>query len=259
MIHAYVIDTVYIECRTCGRVCTLDVHIHQVYIERSMEQRSRLLENMSKSCNGAAWLSLMSEECIGGLIYIEGKLSHMWDSGTCFPSIERVMLPFHIIHPSNTKLMMICKEPYRSNDMATGIPVDTGNGLETGSCRIFSKLISEYWRNVNKGNFMQCYYASGILVINACFTSCSIPDRRYKLSHSHGPLWTWFLHPMIRIISDIGIPILAMGTEARALTRNMSNSHSLYYCSFPTEEDSRSCSEYFTTMRMLMWKYMFTK
>lgn len=212
-------------------------------------------ETLRLTDRGKAWLNVLPQECISALGYIQDKLHSLWRQGVCYPTIDRVMLPLHLVAPEEVRLVIICKEPYHNEHMATGIPVDTGGTLDTPSSKVFTDLISEYWKGVNNKNFMNCYYASGVLVINASFTSQAMPDKRYSLSHSHAPLWSRFCHPLVKYINANNIPILGLGVEARGLMRNMEHGSITYYCTFPN--DDVSATQFKNTMRMLMNEYVF--
>jgi len=143
-----------------------------------------------------------------------------------------------MIGPDEVALVIICKEPYASSSMATGVPVETNGKLDTLSSNVFMALISKYWTKVDKTNFMRCYYASGILVINASFTISPVHDKRYSLSQSHYPLWTRFCHPLVLYLTSRNIPVLGLGTEAKGLLRNSPDGSIVHSCPFPIDSKS---------------------
>lgn len=215
-----------------------------------------MYENLLTSERGMSWLQMMPPECISALQYIQDRLTPLWARGVCYPAPDRVMLPFHMLSPDETKMVIICKESYRSESMATGIPVETGNNLETPSARVFMRLISEFWKDVNISNFMKCYYASGILVINASFTSESILDKRYSLTYSHCSLWSRFCYPLISHINrNTTKPIVGLGTEGRALVRNAVRGDTVHHCPFPI--DGTTSREFTEIIKRLIHMYIF--
>lgn len=195
----------------------------------------RLLDTLQLSPRGRSWLRVLPNECKEALYYIEDKLDASWNNNTCYPQKNKTLLPFHLIAPEEVVLVIICKEPYASTSMATGIPVETNNRLETASVRVFRDLISRYWTNIDNNNFMKCYYVSGILVINSSFTIGSVHDKRYSLAQSHFPLWTRFCHPLVRYLNSKGICILGLGSEAKGLLRNSSDGNIVRSCPFPMD------------------------
>jgi uracil DNA glycosylase len=189
------------------------------------------------------------------LEYIHSKLKDMWRSGECYPALNRVLLPFHMIGPEEVRLVIVCKQPYRNAHLATGIPVETDGTFETPSSGIFMEAISRYWRNVNNKNFMKCYYASGILVINAAFTSQHLVDKRYSMNVSHMPLWTRFCRPLLVYLNSLRVPILGLGIEGRGLLRNMNNPDCTYRCPFP--KDDTTSREFMNMYDRLAREYLF--
>lgn len=213
------------------------------------------IESLATTERGISWLVSLPKECLDGLLIIERQLNAMWNSRSCYPVKSKVLIPFHMISLPETTMVIICKEPYGSNDMATGIPVETGNKLVTPSIKVFKSVISRYWSGVTDDNFMHCFYASGILVINASFTSQTIYDKRYSLTCSHFPMWTRFCHPFVKYINAKGIPILALGVEGKGLTRNMAKSDIVFQCSFP--RDQGSINEFTVLCSELIERFIF--
>lgn len=196
-----------------------------------------LIDDLVSSNRGKDWLAYMNSECIDGLISVNERLAGVWRPETCYPDIKQIFTPFHVLAPCETKLVMICKEPYRG-PMATGIPIETANRLATDSAKYFSDLIARYWTSVTMDNFMRCYYMSGILVINASFTTTQIADKRYALATSHYPLWADFTKPLVRLLLSRNCPVLTIGEEARKLTRNIESSGRVYHSTFPRDKQT---------------------
>jgi uracil DNA glycosylase len=197
-----------------------------------------LLENLGNTSRGKAWLDVLDERCKSALIDIGSKLDSGWKSGMCYPPVDLVMKPFHIVAPEEVRLVVICKEPY-TGQMATGIPVEANADIVPKSARYFIDLISRYWIGVSSSNFMKCYYASGMLVINASFTIQKSEDKRYSLANSHFPLWANFTRPFVKLLVGRQYPILALGVEAKTLLRNMETKAPVYYSSFPRDDKTR--------------------
>lgn len=195
--------------------------------------KKSLLEVLELSPNGKSWLNWLDEECVKALNYIDERLDHLWTCNHCHPTRNRVMLPFLMLRREDVKLVMICKEPYDSEEMATGIPVDSGGILDTPSSNAFRQLISMYWNKVDKDKFMMLYYASGILVINASFTIQHSVDRKYSMINSHYPLWTNFMVPFLRKLGKENVQIVTLGLEGKLLVRDNVPSNLVRICSFP--------------------------
>lgn len=215
-----------------------------------MSKDYTLLDTLSNTKRGESWLQILPKECIDALRYIDDKLAEDWSRGVICPTKIATLLPFHMIAPEEVKLVILCKEPYSNSNMATGIPVDSGGTLETYSEKVFSKLISEYWNNVDKHNFMKCYYASGIMVINSAFTNTCNSDKRYPLSTSHFPLWTRFCQPFVKYINSMNIHVVGLGVESRGLMRNLPNVDYLHSCTFPI--DQRSSNEFMSILKNII-------
>ena len=217
----------------------------------------RLLDTLSLTDRGKAWLKILPDECTSALNYIDSKLFSNWSNTMCYPHVNRVLLPFHMIAPDEVVMVIICKEPYGSYSMATGIPIETGGRLDTLSQSVFMNLISKYWSNVDKDNFMRCYYASGILVINSSFTITPTKDKRYSLTQSHFPLWTRFCYPLVRYLNSINIPILGLGMESKGLLRNSPNASMVYHCPFPIDRDT--IVEFYSITQKLIDAFVFQR
>lgn len=195
-----------------------------------------LLDNLKSSQNGLAWFEILGDDCIASLGRIDKFLTPLWNVNKCYPSKPNVFNPFHMISPKDTKLVIICKQPYASQIMATGIPVETNLENITPSGIYFKRIISAYWSNVDDQNFMKCYYSSGILVINASFTIQKSLDKRYSMTDSHFPLWSTFTKRLVLLLVSLNIPIVFLGLEAKALSRNVESKASLYHSAFPNDE-----------------------
>jgi uracil DNA glycosylase len=215
----------------------------------------KLVETLALTTRGIAWLKVLPVECINALYYIDDKLDSLWNNNLCFPVKNRVLLPFHMIAPEEVTMVILCKEPYSSSSMATGIPVETGGKLSTTSEKVFMDLISKYWNNTDTDNFMKCYYASGILVINSSFTISPVHDKRYSLTESHFPLWTTFCYPLMRYLNSCNIHTIGLGVEAKGLLRNVPNGSMVYNCPFPT--DHKTISNFMVLSTSLINKIIF--
>jgi uracil DNA glycosylase len=215
-----------------------------------MSTNLSLVDTLKLTVRGLSWFRVLPQECIDALFYIESKLDTMWNCSSCYPIKKKTLLPFHMIGPEEVVMVILCKEPYSSSSMATGVPVETGGRLHTLSEQIFMQLISKYWTGVTHDNFMRCYYASGILVINSSFTVEQVHDKKYSLTQSHFPLWTTFCHPLVKYLNSLNINILGLGVEAKGLLRNMANGSRVHNCPFPT--DSKSIREFLDTTSSLI-------
>lgn len=196
---------------------------------------SQLSDELRKSLRGQSWLKHLPTELIQILDDVGTKLAPLWNANLCQPGRDTVLAPFHMIATDEVKLVLICKEPYRGG-MATGIPIEPSNGMETKSRSYFSRFVEKYWNGINSKNFMTCYYASGILVLNASFTVDPHCDRRYKLSASHFPLWTRFMKPFTQFLLSNNVPIVLLGSEAKSLCRNLETKGLTSSAGFPTDE-----------------------
>lgn len=213
-----------------------------------------MIQSLIDSKNGKQWYNIMPDKCKEALVSIERKLSDIWDSNQCVPSRENVLLPFTMISPDDVAMIIICKEPYSKSTLATGIPIQTGNGIMTPSSIIFSSTIRRYWRNVTNDNYMDYYYKSGILVINASFTIMSnVDDKRYSLAYSHYPLWCEFTKPFIEWMNSNDIPILCLGLEAKSLMKSIVSMK--YICSYP--RDIETSKEFIDIVSTMMSEYIF--
>lgn len=215
-----------------------------------------MIRILQASTKGKGWIEWMGPECIGQLEYIESKLSNLWSSGRCFPGKLQTLLPFIVLSREHTKLVVLCKEPYRSNSMACGIPVLSGDGMMTPSAKIFKLFIEDYWEGVTNTNYMSLYYESGILVLNSSFTTGYVDDKKYNLTESHFPLWTNFMIPLMERFAEDNVPILGLGLEAKGLLRGLNLGPRVMICPFPIDE-SRSGDEFITTMSYAVSEYVF--
>lgn len=215
-----------------------------------------LTQNLSASERGRSWLSYMSNDTLAGLRKVSNMLQPCWTRGNCYPPAEMVMQPFHVIAPEETKMIIVCKEPYTGN-MATGIPVEPNADITPDTAKYFMDLISDYWLCVDRDNFMRCYYLSGILVMNASFTSQRSDDKRYSLSNSHFPLWAEFVKPLMRSLVADRYPILALGAEARSTLRNIENADLVEYASFP--RDDATYRDFSVVCSSMMDKYIYDR
>lgn len=199
----------------------------------------------------------LSSECLSGLQSVDGILGA--SRSQIAPPREAMMLPFHLVAPTELKLLVVCKEPY-GGGMATGIPVEVSastlqrSDIWPRSAEVFQEFISEYWDGVNKSNFMRCYHASGILVINAAFTRVSVRDKRYALACSHRPLWSRFTSPLVKQLNEEGVPILGLGVEAKELLQPLRNRHIVHLEQFP--RDRESVEAFTATMHKMFAMYI---
>jgi uracil DNA glycosylase len=187
--------------------------------------------------------------------YIESRLSTMWMRGFCHPGKIRVFRPFSLIHRQNVRLVVLCKEPYDKSYLSTGIPIDTEGRLDTPSAKAFRDIISRYWDDVSYDKFMDLYYQSGILVLNSAFTKQREYDPKYSLTDSHYPLWTNFMVPFLRKLGSEGVPIVALGLEAKLLVRETVPLNLVYTSPFPTDRSGKDTFE--SIMRHAIEKYVF--
>lgn len=197
----------------------------------------KLVDELSSSSRGSDWLRVLPVECVEALNTIDHHLSNYWDTDECVPSKSVTLSPFHMIAPTEIKMLIICKEPYSSKWMSTGVPVEVKwhKIPVTPSESAFGNLIRNYWGNIDRNNFMRCYYASGVMVINAAFTVSATLDKRYSLARSHFPLWSRFCYPFVRFLNSHNIPILALGVEAKGLLRDLIINTNTRYCTYPTD------------------------
>jgi uracil DNA glycosylase len=189
---------------------------------------------------GRQWYYTFTKEMRVTLHTIDMRLSPYWESHTCFPSRENAMLPFMLVPPHRVKMVMLCKEPYNSGDMCTGIPVEVrGNKLETPSAVVFRDAIRQACKcdpSINGDNYMRRYYEEGVLVINASFTA-RYKETRQELNHSHYPLWCTFVKPFIEMVNAYGVDILVLGGEGSKLVRNVvPTNRNIYTCTFPKDK-----------------------
>lgn len=204
--------------------------------------------SLSLSKEGEAWLRVLNSECLEGLCAVHRRLEPYWLASQCVPPLATVLRPFRCIDPGHVKAVLICKEPYAKKDytgqsMATGIPVETSSGFETPSAKAFKRLATRLWGSeANNGDFMQCFYRHGILVINASFTAEAVQDKRYALAASHHPLWCKFTYPLMRLLRDMKVVILAVGIEARHTVRCIDRYTALTCVPFP--QDKKSCDDF---------------
>jgi uracil DNA glycosylase len=210
---------------------------------------------LNSSKNGKSWLEWMGKGCIRKLDYIESKLSPLWLSGVCYPSPSEAILPLAMLHRDQVRLVVICKEPYRGRNMACGVPILSKSGLMTPSSNIFKGFIESYWDGVTNSNYMQIYYNCRILVLNSSWTIGPLDEDRYDLTESHYPLWTNFMVPFVRKLSDDNVPIVALGIEAKGLVRDIESTSDVVVSGFPS--DIRSIGEFTAAMSSSIASHVF--
>ena len=193
----------------------------------------RLLLSLSTSDRGISWLRYIPQECLAQLSYVEQCLRPLWSQGNCFPLIDNVMKPLHLVAPSELKFVIVCKEPYAYSHMATGIPIETGSDFITPSVTYFIKGISKYYDGVNSSNFMLCYYSLGILVLNASFTKSLVLDPKLDLTSSHFALWTNFMSRFLKHLNGNKVPMLMLGEYAKSLSVGLRDHSIVRSCEFP--------------------------
>jgi uracil DNA glycosylase len=207
---------------------------------------------------GKQWYILFDKDLRVKLHAIDIKLASLWEQRLCFPSRGECMLPFMLIPPHNVKLVLICKEPYNSDNMCTGIPVEVkGNILDTMSAKIFREIIGTCYGNdgsVTNTNYMQKYYDIGVLVINAAFTTVR-KNTRQDMNLSHFPLWCTFVKPFIEKVNASGVHILALGSEGSKVVRNMIPvGDNIHTCPFP--KDRKTADMFRHSIINIMNKYV---
>jgi uracil DNA glycosylase len=209
---------------------------------------------LSKSDNGREWLKCLPDECVRALSVISSRLSNV----PVVPLLRQSVLPFHLIHPSHVRLVVLCKEPYASESMATGVPVETASGMETPSANYFLDVIRSYWADVSNVSVgMRCYYASGILVLNSSATIVSSIDKRYTLALSHFSLWATFMRPLVRYLLLRRVPIVALGAEAKQLVRNIESHGLVQQCAFPS--DPTTAEDFYETLRQAIDSHVYDR
>jgi uracil DNA glycosylase len=219
-----------------------------------------MLRSLETTKNGNLWIEKLDIETLEELNSIDEKLVQESKRAQVIPGQQRCLMPFHLISPQKVKLLLICKEPYASLKMATGIPVEIGQGTDlkqTDSLKVFKNFISTFFRDVTDENCMRLFYEAGVLIVNASFTCIFTPNSKYKFSASHFPLWSRFLDKLVRLLNSEEVPILALGSEARMLLRGLlASNNNLYECAFPSS-DIESKKEFQLTMKKLFDKYIF--
>ena len=257
MIDTYESDTCFtmVLCIRSSRILRTSSS-HSTY--RPLDQHNTasmvLLNELASSENGTEWLMYLCKQCIDALTVIDDKLS----SVQTVPKLALSVLPLHMIRPSAVKLVVFCKEPYTSEFMATGIPVETANGIETPSATYFTGVISSYWGGVKDiSSAMRCYYASGILVLNASPTVQVVQDKRYSLAASHFSLWAKFMRPLVRQLLATGVPIVALGSEPKQLVRNVESRGLVYQCPFPS--DSTTAKDFYECLGATIDEYVYDR
>ena len=208
------------------------------------------MNNLNASERGKAWLNYLTPECLQALEYIEMMLVREND---VTPTFERILLPFHMIAPSEVKMILICKEPY-GGSMATGLPIEANGEVWTKSSAAFKASISRWWSNVTTDNYIRCYYASGILLMNVSFTKINSIDKRYAMTNSHYPLWCKFCYPFVRLMNSNRIPILGLGVESRNLLATLSDQTIVHLNTFP--KDTATIYTFITLMDAMFEKYI---
>jgi len=214
-----------------------------------------MLRCLETSREGRIWLEWMGPDMVQQLKHIEQKLSLLWRLGICYPYAHLVLSPMHLIERSKTKLILLCKAPYRSPVMACGVPVLSGDGTMTPSSKVFKSLIERYWEGVTDDNYMHLYYRSGVLVLNSCPTIQQEVDDRYSLTDSHFPLWTKFMVPFIRKMHSEGVPVVGLGVESKGLMRGIPEDLSCIVCSYPS--DYKSIPAFLDVMLQVLSEYIF--
>lgn len=213
------------------------------------------LNIMSKYDSGKRWLDLLPDEILIALINVERTLEPLWRGNICIPNRELLLMPFTMISPDKVKLVLLCKEPYASKHMCTGIPIEVGNGMQTQSSKAFRNVICKYYTDVDEHRFMDLYFDAGILVLNASFTTQQ-SHSRYELNSSHFPLWSTFTKPLLHYFNNIQLPMLLLGVEGKKLARDIVPSNvNIHRCSFP--KDSKTTEEFHRTLTQLIEIYIF--
>lgn len=214
-----------------------------------------MLKHLGSSRVGSTWLRWLGQDMLQQLANVESKLDYLWLLGLCYPIRELVMVPMCLIPRESTKVVLLCKNPYRSPRMACGVPVHSADGTMTPSSRVFKEFIQRYWDNVTDDNYMGLYYESGVLVLNSSPTIQQAPDDKYSLTDSHFPLWTSFMVPLVRRLYSEGVTIVGLGVEGKNLMRGLSEGPN--YISTPFPSDDKSISLFTTTMSYVFSEYLF--
>lgn len=210
-------------------------------------------------CLSQAWFAIMNDECIKSLLIIYNKIRNYYDEkDRCFPRLECIMLPFRCIEPNNVKLLVLCKEPYKSNELATGLPIEVPyNRQATPSMIHFNNILSRYIINTSPHDCIRYYYGFGVMILNTCFTTVNVVDKRYTMNLSHLSIWATFLIPFLRIMKKRQVPILLLGTEAKTLAPTLDKYDKLYLSSFPSENAGTSIKEFEAAMIQCLETYIF--
>ena len=208
--------------------------------------------------NLRAWFKWMGKDCTDALNIIYHTLSEkiLREGAKVLPSMQTVLKPFGMIHPSRTRVIMVGIRPYLDGT-ATGIPIESfkipkakkdqqmlGRGRqgyyhETPSFKAFRQAAVEGmdYKDEDRSNCVKYFYECGILLINAEMTAEKGVDDRYNISRSHYYLWAQFMYPFLIKCQECGTAIVLLGKEAQNMGKRVEGYESLYRLSFPTYED----------------------
>jgi uracil-DNA glycosylase len=141
-------------------------------------------------------------------------LENEYNSYNIYPPKDKIFNAFKI-DPEDVKIICLLQDPYSGHNQADGMALSCQTETPPSLQVIFNELERTYHRHRIISDLSD-WRDQGVLLLNTILTV----RRGLPLSHSNLK-WQEFTNRVIKSLGNKGIPILAMGSEAQTLVRQL--------------------------------------